>query len=169
MWIIESKADQLLVHTGINTPPVPVEQVAHSLGIKIELANLGEDCSGVLVRNENRAIIGVNKKHPRNRRRFSIAHEIGHFVLHEGDTYIDKEYRVQLQFRDLESGSGTKGEEMDANAFAAALLMPAEWVKEAFYQQPFELTEDDVLQMLAQKFQVSTQAMSYRLMRLRLL
>jgi Zn-dependent peptidase ImmA (M78 family) len=167
MWIIESNANQLLVEAKIHAPPVPVEQVAHSLGIKIELANLGEDCSGVLVRNGNRAIIGVNKKHPRNRQRFSIAHEIGHFMLHEGDTYIDKGYRVQ--FRDLESGSGTKGEEMDANAFAAALLMPAEWVKEAFYQQPFELTEDDVLPMLAQKFQVSTQAMSYRLMRLRLL
>ena len=167
MWIIESEADQLLVAAGIHAPPVPVEQVANSLGIKIELANIGEDCSGVLVRHGNRAIIGVNKKHPRNRQRFSIAHEIGHFVLHEGDTYIDNGYRVQ--FRDLESGSGTKGEEMDANAFAAALLMPAEWVKDAFYQQPFDLTEDGVLRMLAQKFQVSTQAMSYRLMRLRLL
>ena len=167
MWIIESEADQLLVHTDINNPPVCVKQVAAHLGIKIEETDLGEDCSGVLVRNGDRAVIGVNKEHHPNRQRFSIAHEIGHFMLHEGDTYIDKGYRVQ--FRDLESGSGTKGEEMDANAFAAALLMPAEWVKEAFYQQPFELTEDDVLQMLAQKFQVSTQAMSYRLMRLRLL
>lgn len=167
MWIIESKANQLLVEARIPAPPVPVEQVANSLGIEIELADIGEDCSGVLVRHGNRAIIGVNKTHPLNRRRFSIAHEIGHFVLHEGDTYIDKGYRVH--FRDLESGSGTKGEEMDANAFAAALLMPAEWVRDAFFQQPFELTEDDVLQMLAQKFQVSTQAMSYRLMRLRLL
>lgn len=167
MWIIESKANQLLLEAKIHAPPIPVEQVAKSLGIKIELADLGEDCSGVLVRNGNRAVIGVNWGHHPNRQRFSIAHEIGHFVLHEGQTYIDKGYRVQ--FRDLESGSGTKGEEMDANAFAAALLMPAEWVKDAFYQQPFELTEDDVLQMLAQKFQVSTQAMSYRLMSLQLL
>lgn len=167
MSSIERKAKQLLAEAEIHAPPVPVEQVAKSLGMKIELADLGEDCSGVLVRNGNRAVIGVNWGHHPNRQRFSIAHEIGHFVLHEGQTYIDKGYRVQ--FRDLESGSGTKGEEMDANAFAAALLMPAEWVKDAFYQQPFELTEDDVLQMLAQKFQVSTQAMSYRLMSLQLL
>ncbi|MCY3868124.1 MAG: ImmA/IrrE family metallo-endopeptidase [Gemmatimonadetes bacterium] len=167
MWIIESEADQLLIEARIHAPPVSVKQVANSLGIKIELADLGEDCSGVLVRNGDRAVIGVNKKHHPNRQRFSIAHEIGHFMLHEGDTYIDKGYRVQ--FRDLESGSGTKGEEMDANAFAAALLMPAEWVKDAFYQQPFDLTEDYVLEMLAEKFKVSTQAMSYRLMRLRLL
>ena len=72
-------------------------------------------------------MIGVNEDHHSNRQRFSIAHEIAHFVLHHGDTYIDKGYRVH--FRDLESGSGTKREEMEANAFAAALLMPAVWVR----------------------------------------
>ncbi len=164
--LIENKANQLLVKAGIITPPVQVEKVAAYLNIKIERVDLGEDCSGVLVRNADSAIIGVNEKHHLNRQRFSIAHEIGHFILHEGDTYIDKGYRVL--FRDLESGSGSKGEEMDANAFAAALLMPAEWVKDAFFQQPFDLTEDYVLQMLANKFKVSIQAMSYRLMRLRI-
>ena len=88
-------------------------------------------------------------------------------MLHEGDTYIDKGYRVH--FRDLESGSGTKTEEMDANAFAAALLMPAAWVKDAFEEQPFDLTEDDGLEILAEKFEVSTQAMTYRLMKLRMI
>ncbi len=164
---LERRAEQLLADVGLNTAPVPMAQVAAHLGIKIKLADLGEDCSGVLVRNGDRAVIGVNREHHPNRQRFSIAHEIGHFVLHKGDTYIDKGYHVH--FRDLESGSGTKHEEMAANAFAAALLMPAEWVREAFYQQPFDLTEDDVLEMLAEKFKVSTLAMTYRLMRLRML
>ena len=164
---LERKAEQLLVEAGLDTIPIPVQQVAAYLGIKVDLADLGEDCSGVLVRNGDRAIIGVNRDHHLNRRRFSIAHEIAHFVLHKGDTYIDKGYRVY--FRDLESGSGTKQEEMAANAFAAALLMPAKQVRDAFKQQPFELTEDDVLKMLADKFQVSTQAMTYRLMKLRVL
>ena len=164
---MERIAEQLLVKAGVNTAPVPLEQVANRLGIKIEQADLGEDCSGVLVRNGDRAIIGVNKEHHSNRQRFSIAHEIAHFVLHRGDTYIDKGYRVH--FRDLESGSGTKTEEMDANAFAAALLMPAAWVKDAFEEQPFDLTEDDGLEILAEKFEVSTQAMTYRLMKLRMI
>lgn len=167
MSIEETKAKKLLAQAGVDTVPVPVEQVAEYLGIKIELADLGEDCSGVLVRNGRRAVIGINWAHHSNRRRFSIAHEIAHFVLHAGDTYIDKGYRVR--FRDLESGSGTKKEEMEANAFAAALLMPAKWVKDAFNQQPFYLTEDDVLEMLAMKFKVSTQAMTYRLMKLQLI
>ena len=163
---MEKKASRLLAKVGVSTPPVPVEQVADCLGIKIESTDLGEDCSGVLVRHRTRAVIGVNWAHHYNRRRFSIAHEIGHFVLHEGDTYIDKGYRVN--FRALEAGSGTKREEVEANAFAAALLMPAEWVRDAFKHQPFDLTEDDGLEMLAEKFEVSTQAMTYRLMKLRL-
>ena len=164
---IERRTEQLLAKAGMDTAPVPVEQVAAHLGIKLELADLGEDCSGVLVRNGNRAVIGINEKQHSNRQRFSIAHEIAHLILHEGDTYIDKGYRVH--FRDLESGSGTKFEEMEANAFAAALLMPAKWVRDAFRQQPFELTEDDSLELLAKKFEVSTQAMTYRLMNLQLI
>ena len=164
---LERKAEQLLVEAGLDTVPIPVEQVAAYLGIKVDLAELGEDCSGLLVRSEGRAVIGVNQDHHPNRRRFSIAHEIAHFVLHKGDTYIDKRYLVN--FRDRESGSGTKWEEMAANAFAAALLMPAKQVRDAFKQQPFDLTEDGVLEMLAKKFKVSTQAMTYRLMKLQMI
>ena len=163
---IERRAERILKITGINTAPVPVERIARSLGLTIKPADLGEDCSGVLVRKGNKAVIGVNWKHSVTRRRFSIAHEIGHFDLHSGETYIDRGYRVH--FRDLESGSGTKQEEMEANAFAAALLMPAMLVRDAFEKQPFDLTEDDFLITLARKFKVSTQAMTFRLMKLRI-
>ena len=164
---LERKAKQTLQKVGISAIPVPIERVASRLGIKIKLEDLGEECSGVLVRKRERAVIGVNWRHHSNRQRFSIAHEIGHFVLHSGETYIDKGYSIH--FRALESGSGTKKEEMEANAFAAALLMPTTMVREAFAQQPFDLTEDDALEMLAERFKVSTQAMTYRLMDLRII
>ena len=164
---IETQAERLLATARVRSAPVPVEQVAACLNVRIELADLGEDCSGVLVRNRNRAVIGVNWGHHSNRRRFSIAHEIAHFLRHKGETYIDKGYRVQ--FRDMESGSGTELEEMEANAFAAALLMPAQWVREAFDRQPFDLTEDDGLERLADKFKVSPQAMTYRLINLQII
>ena len=164
---LERMAERLLVNAGVESAPVRLDQVAGHLGVKIQYADLGKECSGVLVRNGDRAIIGINADQHKNRQRFSIAHEIAHFLLHSGETYIDSGYRVH--FRDLESGSGTKREEMEANAFAAALLMPAAWVRDAFAGQAFELTEDNVLEMLAGKFQVSTQAMSYRLMKLRMI
>ena len=130
----ERKAKQTLQWAGISTIPVPIKRVAYHLGIKIRLADLGEDCSGVLVRKGERAVIGVNWRHGSNRQRFSIAHEIGHFVLHSGETYIDKGYSVH--FRAQESGSGTKREEMEANAFAAALLMPTTMVREPLHSNP---------------------------------
>ena len=164
---LERMAEGLLANAGVNSAPVDLNRVAEHLCIKIQYVDLGEDCSGVLVRNGDRAVIGVNEDHHSNRQRFSIAHEIAQFVLHSGDTYIDKGYRVQ--FRDLESGSGTKREEMEANALAAALLMPAAWVRRAFLLKPFDLAEDDVLKMLADNFNVSTQAMTYRLMKLRMI
>lgn len=166
--LMEKRAKHLLAKAGVDTAPVSMKQVADYLKIKIRLVDLGEDCSAVLVRNKRKqAVIGVNWTHHSNRQRFSIAHEIAHFYLHKGDTYIDKEYLVN--FRDLESGSGTKTEEMQANAFAAALLMPDTWVREAFKQQPFDLTEDDSLEILAKKFQVSTSAMTYRLINLQII
>ena len=164
---IEKRAERILSMAGVTTVPVPVVRVARSLGIKVKRTDLGDDCSGVLVRKGDRAVIGVNSQHHINRRRFTIAHEIGHFNLHSGETYIDRGYRVH--FRDLESGSGTKREEMEANAFAAALLMPAKLVRYAFKRQPFELTEDDDLSALAERFKVSTQAMTFRLLKLRLI
>lgn len=159
---IERRARLLLKRAGVDAPPVPIEKIASHLGIRIERSDLGEGCSGVLVREGDRAVIGVNWDHHPNRQRFTIAHEIAHFELHEGATYVDRGYR--LNFRDLESGSGTKREEIQANAFAAALLMPTHWVREDFIRRPFDLAADsEDLEAMAQRFQVSTQAMAIRL------
>ena len=164
---IESRSRQLLRSAGIKGPPVDVERVANDLGIRVELSDLGDDCSGVLVREGDRAVIGVNWDHHPNRQRFTIAHEIAHFDLHEETTYVDSGYRVN--FRDLESGSGTKTEEIEANAFAASLLMPEAWVRAEFKEKGFELTDDGGdLEALAKLFGVSTQAMTFRLIKLRI-
>jgi Zn-dependent peptidase ImmA (M78 family) len=159
---IEKRARLLLKQAGVEAAPVPIERVAKQLGIRIERSDLGPDCSGVLVREGGRAVIGVNWDHHSNRQRFTIAHEIAHFQLHDGTTYVDSGYR--LHFRDLEAGSGTKREEIEANRFAAALLMPAQWVLEDFRKRPFDLAaEGEDLEEMARRFEVSTQAMAIRL------
>ena len=95
---LKRMAEGLLADAGVDSAPVHLDRIARDLGVKIQYVDLGEDCSGVLVRSGNRAVIGVNEDHHSNRQRFSIAHEIAHFVLHRGDTYIGKEYRVQFRF-----------------------------------------------------------------------
>jgi Zn-dependent peptidase ImmA (M78 family) len=159
---IEARARRCLISARAVDLPISVEHVASHLGIAIEKADLGKDCSGVLIRQRSRAVIGVNRTDFLSRQRFTIAHEIGHFVLHKQLTYVDAEYAVN--FRDLESGSGTKTEEVEANRFAAALLMPESSVKNEFDARRFDLAgDDDELRLLAQKFGVSAQAMAIRL------
>jgi Zn-dependent peptidase ImmA (M78 family) len=165
---IERKAEALL--KGYSEPPIPVQAVAAALGLEVEAADLGEDVSGVLVVGADHGVIGVNEAHPFVRQRFTIAHECGHFVLHRshGSLFIDKKYRAF--FRDERSEQGIDAQERVANAFAAALLMPEAIVRRAAKRYAFELgDEDGPITELARLFQVSTQAMTFRLVNLGIL
>jgi len=164
----ERAAVNLLKELGIVEPPVDVFEIARKLGIKVEMAELGPDCSGMLVRGETGAVIGVHYAHHPNRQRFSVAHEIGHYRLHEGGTYVDRG-TTTLRFRSSNSNSGSDVEEREANQFAAAVLMPASWVRRELEKYSFDLGDDQALRELCSSFQVSTQAMMYRLTNLRIL
>ena len=68
---------------------------------------------------------GVNSLHAPVRQRFTIAHELGHAVLHAREgIHLDQAFR--LRFRDQTSAMAIDPEEIDANSFAAELLMPAD-------------------------------------------
>ncbi len=78
-----------------------------------------------------------------------------------------------MDFRDTRSATGVDRREIDANRFAAGLLMPEEWVYEAFKElilgaAPKDTTEDFVV-ALARRFEVSSEAMRYRLVNLGIL
>ena len=164
---LEKKAGDLLQKAAMVQAPVPVDEVARYLGIQVDEADLGEDCSGMLVREEGSVVIGVNANHHEHRKRFTIAHEIAHYMLHGGEAYIDKP--PHIDFRAADSGSGTQQEETEANQFAAALLMPADQVRAAVAEQPFDPAQDDELPNLARRFKVSPQAMTTRLIHLGLI
>jgi Zn-dependent peptidase ImmA (M78 family) len=160
---IERRAHTLLQKAGIRNPAVPIEAVARSINVEVQPANFGDDVSGVLVVTEGHGIIGYNQDHPIVRQRFTIAHEIAHYVLHsdDEDLFIDK--KMLAVFRDSRSARGADSREIEANAFAAALLMPATMVKKALAERSFDLGGEDDLSELATLFHVSKQAMSYRL------
>ena len=160
---IEAKAVSVLREANALRIPVPVELVAHRLSLVVEPSMLGEDVSGVLVVGDGSGTIGVNQAHPPVRQRFTVAHEIGHYVMHRAssDLFIDKGYTAV--FRDTKSSTGAERAEIQANHFAAALLMPAELLLPEIRRSGFDLADEDALGTLAEKFQVSTQSMSYRL------
>lgn len=158
---IEKAALSMLRDTGVTEAPVDLYDVARKLGIRIEMADLGPDCSGMLVRGEEGAVIGVHYAHHPNRQRFTIAHELGHYRLHSGGTYVDR--GTTLRMRSNHKNSGSLSEEREANQFAAALLMPAQWVRQEVQSHTIDLGDDTELQALCARFGVSSQAMMYRL------
>lgn len=160
---LEQKANQILSAAGIDQAPIDVFHVAEVLGARIQPEIVSDDISGALNRHEDGPVIGFNAQHPPNRQRFTIAHEIAHLVLHEDEAvFVDRVFR-----REVTSGDAIDPIEIEANSFAAALLMPAHLLQadHATFGRP--LSSEDVEQ-LARTYNVSQQAMTFRLDNLRL-
>jgi Zn-dependent peptidase ImmA (M78 family) len=148
--------------------PIDVRWIAKTLGMTVverpQLSKSGYGTiSGLLLRREGSTICIINKDHPPTRRRYSIAHEIGHFMLHPPEeAYID------VAARSDKSSDGTDPREIEANAFAAVLLMPEHLLRQRV-PRPLDISfEDDAdaIRQLAKAFHVSTTAMTYRLLNL---
>lgn len=158
-----AKAREVLSKHGGVDLPVRVERIADRVGASISFEPFDGDVSGVAYRNGKQLLIGINSRHPLTRQRFSIAHEIGHLLLHEGRPMtVDKEMRVNR--RDRTSSLATDAEEIEANAFAAELLMPAHRVRVELERCLEEgKSSRSVVQHMAAAFDVSKQAMMIRL------
>jgi len=167
--IIRAHVEYLLEKQRIKNGAVDVKKIAKSLGAEIKFEPAEDNLSGFLLRDAStkRAIIGVNSKHSEKRQRFTIAHEIGHLLLHKGEhLHIDRmENGYSVNLRNSESSDGTNEEEKEANLFAAELLMPKIFLDaELAKHKNLDLFDDDeVLQNLAEKYEVSQQALTYRL------
>lgn len=164
-----TEAQKLLKNARIENPPVRVEKIAEKLKAKLSFEPFeGEDgISGILYRDEKQTVIGINSTHSKVRQRFTIAHEIGHLVLHDGDLFVDQTMRVN--FRDKRSSLAENKNEIEANKFAAELLMPQEMIRREVMKRITKkkvTTEDQLITELARIFDVSEQAMGYRLFNL---
>jgi len=177
--VIEQITHRLLAEMGLaNSAPVPVYDVAKRLGLSVLETNLGknsgEDVSGVLVTEEGRSYIGVQKSDAPLRQRFTVGHEIGHFFLkhQRSGLHVDRESSVTFRavsHRTARTAHGSDPREVEANQFAACLLMPARLVRRETEKLADGPLADRDIPTLATKFEVSEAAMTIRLETLGLL
>jgi Zn-dependent peptidase ImmA (M78 family) len=132
--------------------PVPVVDVAKTLGISVyQESEYNENRDGhIEIDGDGRPAIIVNAHKPAVRKRFTISHEIAHFI-HDKD-YLMEHGSIDRNGR--ESDSSYREREVRANQFAAKLLMP----ESLFIEQWTRSTLDDV----ANYFGVSQEAAHYR-------
>jgi Zn-dependent peptidase ImmA (M78 family) len=138
------------------TLPVNPGKIAEDLGLRLyplPPAYVADGVSGYFSRKD--MAIFVNPTDSPVRRRFTVAHEIGHFVL--GHNNAPRDTRASF-------GASIKEPiERSANQFAAELLMPEEAVRKVALSGRFRSVEE-----VADAFKVSSVAMNYRLNNLRL-
>ncbi|NRY59831.1 ImmA/IrrE family metallo-endopeptidase [Clostridium beijerinckii] len=139
--------------------------IAKENDIKIvEKSNLklkGELVSGAIIKDESDIMIILNAEDSKNRKRFTIAHELAHYFLH-----LDK----NVKFVDYKRSDSSDPKELDADEFAGCLLMGEELVKEKFKKaKSIGLDNDGIVNVLSGIFVVSNSAMYTRLKRLELL
>jgi Zn-dependent peptidase ImmA (M78 family) len=159
MPTLEQQAARLLEENDIRRAPVPVDAIARAVGLDVRYAPTTDDVSGALIRN------GKSAQHE-NRQRFTIAHEIGHFILHKRtERHFDEDFRID--YRNAISSEATQRNEIEANGFAAALLMPGSFLKKDLLRMDVdESNADQTIQTLAVRYKVSRRAMELRLLNL---
>lgn len=151
-----SAAAALLEAAGVDEAPVDVDALAVACGVRVVKLVLRDAVSGAILEFEDGPVIAVNESQVVGRQRFTVAHELGHHLLRHHDRF-----HVDL------SASTEVGEppgynwlhEREANEFAADLLMPAAIVRR--HAGAVASPRD-----LAEAFEVSPIAMSYRLQNL---
>jgi len=162
-------ARQIIRDYGITQPPIKVEEIARAQDVEIVRHRFEGPESGFALRDGSRRIIGLNTQTSRRRQRFTVAHELGHLLLHEGNKIIVDQAVLRVDLRNDVSGMGTDIEEIEANTFAAALLMPEKIVFDhvvKLVRANGQITRESLIAELARIFDVSAEAMGYRLINL---
>jgi Zn-dependent peptidase ImmA (M78 family) len=142
-----------IVGRYMKSVPVKVEELARALGLRVTYAPLSDDVSGKIEHGAgDQFTITVNQHHAETRRRFTIAHEVAHFILHRdliGDGVVDDAlYR---------SKTLSDAIERQANRYAADILMPWWQVTAAFG------AGCTTAEQMAQRFRVSVAVAEIRM------
>jgi Zn-dependent peptidase ImmA (M78 family) len=156
-------ARRLINELDINDAPVGVKEIAERNGVEVVEEVFPDNISGALHRGPERSVIAVNKAHSETRQRFTISHELGHYFLHrDSPAFYDVQHQIGSHFRAKVTGTQWDPKEVEANKFAAELLMP----RKLLIARVRSSAEVNAVK-LAAEFKVSPEAMTYRLAELR--
>ena len=159
LWSRVDAREAAIVQRYLSSFPVKVGQLAGELGLKVVRAPLPPKISG-LIQPSGEAPSGfqikVNKYEVPERQRFTVAHEIAHYLLHRGD--IGAGVVDSIMYR----SSLTSRKETEANRLAADIIMPANEVAKEL-KRLGGVRSSDVVEELAAIFRVSEPAMKVRL------
>jgi len=149
-----------IVEEFLQEYPVRLGALASRLGVPIRVASMKTGVSGQISRDGSGYLIRINRNEARERQRFTIAHELAHYLLHREE--ID---RLPEGITDnvLYRSGAPEAIEYEANRLAADLVMPMELVQKRLKDDFSGVVTDATIEGLADVFEVSKSAMEIRL------
>lgn len=150
------KADEILEENSVVSPPVRINEIIENYGLKaLESSFSDPEIAGVI--DVEREKIYVNKDHSPTRKIFTIAHELGHWILHRNEL-TDELGKYAILYRKPMGEVNDDPIEKQANAFAAHLLVPKKFLKK-YYE---EIKRNNI-SAIAEIFGVSHELIGYRI------
>ncbi len=148
---LEELTSDILMANDMYRIPADVIKIAKANDIDVYEGDLDKKVSGAIKYDNStkKFAILLNKNDIKTRKRFTLAHELGHFFLHK-EILIDDEVHIDTMFRMPDE------KEKEVDYFAGALLMNRTLL-EKMYQETKSIAE------LAEIFEVSVSAMTVRL------
>ena len=138
--------------------PVRLGEVAKRLGVKVLLSTLPRGTSGQIGQEDGEFVIRINRHEARHRQRFTLAHELAHYLLHRDKIIAEGGWSENVLLR-----SGQPANiEYEANRLASDLVIPSSQLSKATAEYAGPLTSE-IIEDLARKFGVSTAAMEIKL------
>lgn len=160
---INSLAEKLIEVLNLEIP-IPIEKVPSMLGGKLKECRESDmnNMEAMIQKSGKESfIIYISDSKPINRKRFSIAHELGHLFLHMGYLIRPELWEQEDEYKDsIYYRYGYNKEELEANEFAGAFLMPEKKFR-AVAKQHLEKGYYD-LEAISTYFKVSTEAVKIR-------
>ncbi len=145
------KIEGLLKMAKIKEAPVDLEKIAKVLGFKVIRYPFHDKLRGKITIVDGIKVIGVNKTHSAASQRYTIAHELGHYL--NGHEHYEKSY----EDNEHPYFDHNFQQEKEADLFAAELLMPKPYLETDLQKLGLDIS------ILKEKYQVSEQALWIRL------
>ena len=153
-------AEKAILDQYLSEYPVKLGQLAKDLGVAIKVSSMGTGISGQISREGNQYVIRVNRNEARERQRFTVAHELSHYLLHRN--VIDSSPEGIKDTVLYRSGKPEQIE-FEANRLAAEIVMPMSLVDKELRSSFGGLVTEATIESLASRFEVSKAAMEIKL------
>ncbi|MDM1290811.1 ImmA/IrrE family metallo-endopeptidase [Acinetobacter indicus] len=155
-WMRLNLIDQKTIEKYQNDMPIKLGLLSKELGLVVKRATLPANISGEIKEQDGEVIIRVNRHDAKTRQRYTLAHEIAHFLLHRH--LLSNGITDDVLYRSSQSDEI----EAEANRLAADILMPMHIVKNLM-QKHDKLKGENFYQAIADDLDVSVTAIKIRL------